>query len=169
MGFKKILAAIDYSSLSQSVFEQALELAKSNRATLKLFHSLTADMVALSPPFTGEFGLPQSAISQTYQADFIRLEQQIQYIQTALNHFCQIANREGIVAEYGYEMIEAGQGICQAAHRWNADLIVLGRRGRTGLAEVLLGSVSNYVMHHAACAVLVIQANAVSEKTSVPM
>ncbi len=39
-----------------------------------------------------------------------------------------------------------------------ADLIVLGRRGRTGLAEALLGSVSNYVLHHAPCSVLVVQA-----------
>jgi nucleotide-binding universal stress UspA family protein len=54
--------------------------------------------------------------------------------------------------------IEPGQGLCQAARRWQTDLIVMGRRGRKGIAEVLLGSVSNYVLHHAPCAVLVIQA-----------
>jgi phage terminase large subunit GpA-like protein len=33
---------------------------------------------------------------------------------------------------------------------------MVGHRGRTGLSEFLLGSVSNYVMHHAPCSVLVV-------------
>jgi len=36
-------------------------------------------------------------------------------------------------------------------------VIMIGRHGRTGLAEFFLGSVSNYVMHHAPCSVLTIQ------------
>lgn len=47
--------------------------------------------------------------------------------------------------------------ICELARNWNADLIILGRRGRTGLSELLLGSVSNYVLHHAPCSVLTVQ------------
>ena len=47
--------------------------------------------------------------------------------------------------------------ICNAAISWQADLIIMGRRGRTGLSELFLGSVSNYVLHHAPCAVLVVQ------------
>lgn len=33
----------------------------------------------------------------------------------------------------------------------------MGRRGHKGLSEILLGSVSNYVVHHAPCSVLVLQ------------
>jgi nucleotide-binding universal stress UspA family protein len=43
------------------------------------------------------------------------------------------------------------------ARTWNADLIVIGRRGLRGLAEMFLGSVSNHVIHHAHCSVLVVQ------------
>ena len=46
--------------------------------------------------------------------------------------------------------------ICDIASAWNADLIVMGRHGRLGLEELLMGSVSNYVTHHAHCAVLVL-------------
>jgi nucleotide-binding universal stress UspA family protein len=33
----------------------------------------------------------------------------------------------------------------------------MGRRGRTGLSELFLGSVSNYVTHHAPCSVLTLK------------
>lgn len=45
--------------------------------------------------------------------------------------------------------------ICQAVERERADLIVMGSRGRTGLAHVLLGSVAERVVRHASCPVLV--------------
>jgi nucleotide-binding universal stress UspA family protein len=38
-----------------------------------------------------------------------------------------------------------------------ADLLVVGSQGHGGFAEVLLGSVSQYCVHHAPCSVLVIQ------------
>jgi nucleotide-binding universal stress UspA family protein len=38
-----------------------------------------------------------------------------------------------------------------------ADLIIVGRKDRSGLEELLLGSVSSDVVHHAPCAVLVTQ------------
>ena len=36
-------------------------------------------------------------------------------------------------------------------------LIMVGNRGRSGRTEFLLGSVSNYVMHHATSSVLIVQ------------
>lgn len=49
-----------------------------------------------------------------------------------------------------------GRSICQAAKAWEADLIVVGSHQRKGLSEMILGSVSNYVLHHAPCSVLVV-------------
>lgn len=167
MGFRKILVAVDHSPLCRSVFEQALELAKTNQAQLLLFHCLTADTVTLSPPLPGEFGVSPHFISQAYQSEFVRLEQQIQHIRSLLSHYRETANQQGVPAEYDYKTIEAGQGLCEAAQRWGADLMVLGRRGRRGLAEVLLGSVSNYVLHNAVCAVLVIQSGCLESSSAV--
>ncbi|MBW4662369.1 MAG: universal stress protein [Drouetiella hepatica Uher 2000/2452] len=157
MGFKRILAAIDHSPLSQLVFEQALDLAKTNQANLMLFHSVSADTVALSPVFPGEFGVSPQFINQAYQGELVRLEQQIQEIQATLQHFYDLARQADVAATYQYKIAEPGQGLCEAAQQWQADLMIVGRRGRKGLTEALLGSVSNYVLHHSPCAVLVIQ------------
>ena len=39
------------------------------------------------------------------------------------------------------------------ASEWNADLIVVGSHGHTGLRKILLGSVAQYVVSHAPCSV----------------
>ena len=43
------------------------------------------------------------------------------------------------------------------AEEWDADLVIMGSHGRTGLTRLLLGSVARNVLHHAACSVLVIR------------
>lgn len=168
MGFQKILVAIDHSSLSQMVFEQALDLAKSNQAQLVLFHSLTADLVATPPPFAGELGVSPQLVSQAYQTQYVRFEDQLHQTQLLLNQYAKLAKQQGVATESDYRTIEPGQGLCQAAQRWQVDLIVMGRRGRKGLTEALLGSVSNYVLHHAPCAVLVMQAKQTATETKLP-
>jgi nucleotide-binding universal stress UspA family protein len=45
--------------------------------------------------------------------------------------------------------------IVEVANRTGASLIVVGSRGRTGLAA--LGSVSEWVTHHAGCSVLIVR------------
>jgi nucleotide-binding universal stress UspA family protein len=39
----------------------------------------------------------------------------------------------------------------------NADLVVLGSHGRTGIPKLVLGSVASHVVSHAPCDVLVIK------------
>jgi hypothetical protein len=51
--------------------------------------------------------------------------------------------------------------ILAGAEEWKPDLIVAGSRGRTGVAKLLLGSVSQKVLHHAPCSVRVARGRAV--------
>jgi nucleotide-binding universal stress UspA family protein len=49
------------------------------------------------------------------------------------------------------------RGILDYATEWNADLIVMGSHGRRGLDRLLLGSVAEAVMRHAACSVQIVR------------
>jgi nucleotide-binding universal stress UspA family protein len=47
--------------------------------------------------------------------------------------------------------------IIEVANEQQADLIVVGSRGLTGIKRFLLGSVSNKVSHHAPCSVMIVR------------
>lgn len=51
----------------------------------------------------------------------------------------------------------ANQAIVEEAEGWGADVIVLGSHGYGLWRRALLGSVSNSVLHHAPCSVLVVR------------
>ncbi len=61
------------------------------------------------------------------------------------------------------EFLETGKPasrIVEVAKNWSADLIVMGSHGRGKVQGLLLGSVSEGVLHHAPCPVLVVRAQA---------
>jgi len=57
---------------------------------------------------------------------------------------------------------DAKTAILAAAAAWPADLIVMGSHGRTGLDRVLLGSVSEGVVHRAPCSVEIVRRSCAS-------
>lgn len=63
------------------------------------------------------------------------------------------ANSEILEAPEHHE----GHAIADAAARLKADLIVMGSRGRSRLADAVLGSVVDDVLHRASCPVLVVR------------
>ena len=153
MAYQKILVALDRSPLSQTVFEEALAIAKQEGATLMLFHCLPLESQVI-PPYGTLYGEELINFSQFLKE---RLEKEAQEARQWLAEICQSATDQGVPSEWDYKIGEAGRWIREIAKNWNADLVVIGRRGLHGLAEMFLGSVSNYVVHHAPCSVLVIQ------------
>lgn len=53
-----------------------------------------------------------------------------------------------------------GEAIIATAKRLGADLIVMGTHGRHGLSRMVLGSVAEYVVRHAACPVVTVRSPA---------
>jgi nucleotide-binding universal stress UspA family protein len=156
---QKILVAVDYQASTSEVFAKALQIAKAIKGRLMIFHCLQESIAGI-PDFLAYAGT--GSYSSIYSQELLQIEEQIvreagEELQVWLDSFVQKARKNGIEAEANYLIGDSGHQICAYAKSWGADLIIIGRRGRTGLSELLLGSVSNYVIHHAHCSVLVVQ------------
>ncbi|MDZ8104748.1 MAG: universal stress protein [Nostoc sp. DedQUE12a] len=163
--FKKILVALDRSEVGQKVFDQALSLAQLTQASLMLLHVLSPEEEG-SPyvPMISNFDYYPGLNSQSfelYQKQWESFKTQgIQMLQS----FCAQANTAGITTEFTQNLGNPGRLICDLARSYDADLIVMGRRGRSGLTEFFLGSVSNYVLHHAPCSVHIVHLSVTAKK-----
>jgi nucleotide-binding universal stress UspA family protein len=71
----------------------------------------------------------------------------------------------GFTAEADRREGDAATEILAAANASNADLIVMGTHGRTGLKRLVLGSVARNVLQHATCSVLVVREGAPTSRT----
>lgn len=65
----------------------------------------------------------------------------------------------GIDADQRVVVGEPGPTICDLAQELAADVVVIGSHGHGWLRRVFLGSVSQHVLHHSPCPVLVIRAS----------
>lgn len=151
--YRKILVAIDYSPQTDAVFEQALELAKKDGANLMVVHCLPRESEGAGS-YTDIYGTELSNFSHAMEES---LEEEDEQVRNWLSNYCQKAEAQGVPTESECKIGKPGAWITELANTWDAELIVLGRRGRRGLTEFMLGSVSNHVLHHAPCSVLVVQ------------
>lgn len=157
--FHKILVAIDRSELSQDIFEEVLVLVKAAGASLTLVNVLSPDdEESPSTPVLSGFEFYPGGLS----TNLIEMYQELwqSYAERRLELLRSLADKAtaaGIETTFRQGLGSPGRVICDLAHELDVDLIILGRRGRSGLNELILGSVSNYVLHHAPCSVLVIQ------------
>lgn len=155
---QKILVALEHSDMSDLVFARALTLAKALNARIMLVHVVSAEE-SISPRMMPT-GLMMGGYSEIASVNFDRFRQEWQTYVNRGNEMLQArvqqAAQVGITAEF--QQLSGGTGIqiCESAKTWNADLIVIGRRGYSGLKEFIMGSVSNYVLHHAPCSVMII-------------
>jgi nucleotide-binding universal stress UspA family protein len=160
MSFHKIFVALDETELSHKVFVQALDMAVPNQAEMMLFYGMPINQIGeRGIPIPLELGMMNPELTdQAYQAESLKIENNLEHGHELLKNYYDAAEKREIKPEFDCKMVEdVGHALCEAARIWGADLIVLGRRGRTGLAEAILGSVSNHVVHHSHCCVLVVQ------------
>ena len=151
----KILVAVDYSKISESVFDSALSLAETTGAELMIMHILGED----EPSYPVIPSYTYYPVLDDYDYDLYRKRYE-DYKQKGIK-FLQQRDRQAKAAGIKSEFIQLtgnpGREICKLANTWSADLIIVGSRGLKGLKEMFLGSVSNYITHHAPCSVLIVR------------
>jgi nucleotide-binding universal stress UspA family protein len=157
--FGKILVAMDVSEMGKMVFARALTLAQQNNASLLLLHVLSPEEESSPLPIPSDLAEIYPAAGndltlETWQQQWEDFERQgLEMLQSRAEQATEV----GVKAEFKQVSGSPGRAICGVASQWQADLIVIGHRGRSGLNEILLGSVSNYVLHHTSCSVLMVQ------------
>lgn len=134
---KKILAPTDFSDLSASGVRYACQLAKESGAELILFNVAILD--------------------ETNRVDKHDLERHWARLdQFVADKLADISANVKI-----RKVVDAGDAygaILDCADNEQVDLIVMSSHGRTGLARMLIGSVTDKVLRGAACPVLVVPA-----------
>lgn len=142
--FKRILVPHDFSDDAAAALDWAIELAGQLGAELHLLHAYRLPLEMFSP-----YGVPvpDSVMPEIREAARRRLKELKARVEAA-GLTGQIHLREGPPAD---AIVEAARELC-------ADLIVMGTRGRTGLAHVVLGSVAQRTVRSAPCPVLTLKA-----------
>lgn len=149
----KILIAVDRSQNNKLVFNTAVSLATTTGAKLMLLHILSEKEpdYPIAPTYT-YYPIIKETVYETYQQEYDKhVEHGLEFLRNLNREACA----EGVDAEFTQLAGNPGRMICELANNWSADLIIVGSRGLKGLKEMFLGSVSNYVTHHAPCSVLI--------------
>ncbi|MFI5041635.1 MAG: universal stress protein [Acidimicrobiales bacterium] len=136
-GIRRIVVGVDGSEHGQVALKWAIALAREVGAT---------KVVAVFA-----FELPANTY---YRHEFIRPFEHVEEWREELTQafetkWCAPLKRSGLKFEMVVEDGRPAAVIADVAERVNADLIVVGRRGRGGLAEMLLGSVSHELSRQA--------------------
>ncbi len=142
MSFKRILVAVDDSEFAARAADVGVELAKSLKAQVDFVHVFDP---SVGPGAT--WGVPADRLTEMSEQ--------------AAKHLVAAFRERTLIRSGVREFVDSGKPaskIIEIANSWHADLIVMGSHGRGKMEGLLMGSVSQEVLHHARCPVLVVQA-----------
>src|SRR5215218_8861203 len=147
----RILLATDGSEEATLAAQTAIDLANKTGSEL---HVVYADMLPYSPALYEGYGegVAVGAYLQYESEELMRigqgrLDEQVRKIKAA----------GGSVAQAHYRVGRPDAEITALAEEMGAGLIVVGSRGLGGISRTMLGSVSDSVVRHAHCPVLVVR------------
>lgn len=154
---KKIMVAMDESAASESAFDLALEMADALKAELTLIHAL--DVYSSAAPPNPHTWANNSSIEsgKTAREDYRnRWDKFVSRHNILLRKHRDQAKAAGVTAHYGQPYGQPGAVIAKAAVAVNIDLIVVGSHTPSATESSVLGSVSNYLVHHPPCSLTVV-------------
>ncbi len=144
-----ILFPTDFSEHAAAGWPYATGLARSSRAVLHVLHVVAPPPVAASP--NGSALVPANLVDDL-----------LNQARESLDTQAKAARDLGVETRTHATVGAAASEIVAYARDQGIGLIVMATTGRTGLAHVLLGSVTERVVRHAPCAVLTVRYAAVA-------
>lgn len=149
ISIKRILIPTDGSEGAARAAHAAIEFAKKFGAELIVLH-------VIAVPATG---VAKARLSPGYHVELQEyFESAHKKGDSIVDEVTRLAEAKDVkttrlIREYSFSVVET---ILEEATKSNIDLIVMGTRGLTGFKELLIGSVSSGVLHHAHCSVLIV-------------
>jgi nucleotide-binding universal stress UspA family protein len=144
MPLKKVLIALDYDPTSLKVAESGYSLASAMNARTVLLHIIAEEIYYSSleySPVTGFGGFSNADFSLMASSEGLSKASEY-FLETVKAH---LGNPE---IEIMIDQGDFSDMILKTAKNINADLIVMGSHSRRGLEKILMGSVTEKVLHH---------------------
>jgi len=152
MVISKILIAIDDSAIAEHAAIYGFNIARKFNAAVGLVNIV--EPATLPPMSSGAdpiMGFPMQGGVEELELLDVQREQS----ESVVNRTIEKLAGELNVTHFN-EFGETSDGILKCAREFNADLIVLGTHGRTGIDRFLMGSVAEHVIRHSEIPVLVV-------------
>jgi nucleotide-binding universal stress UspA family protein len=146
--YRTIVVGTDGSGTAEVALVHAINLAEQNGAALHVVHAYHLASAAAAAQSAGA-GAP--TIDHVAVNDEIHKESD-----SILQRAVEAAARQNVTAEKHPYPGDASNGLVSVAEEVNADLIVVGNRGMSGVRRFVLGSVPNKVSHHCPCSLLIV-------------
>ncbi len=140
----KILLAVDSSETSEKAVEAVARQTWPEGSEVRIIS--VVDLSFFPIPETGDFDQWEQGGRELMQAAVNQAAERIRASQPNPPEISQLVING-----------HAKQEILDEAERWGADLIVVGSHGYRGLKRFVLGSVSQAIVSHAHCSVMVVR------------
>ena len=144
--YKSIVVGTDGSERAGIAVGCALDLARMTEATLHAVHA--APRGGIATEFVDGAGVPMTRAAIRHDGDRI------------LARIVDWAKREGVTAITHNVDGAPADVLTGVAETVDADLVVVGNRGMSGVQRFVLGSVANSVSHHCPCSLLIVNTDA---------
>ena len=149
-----VLLAIDGSTEASLATEAAVEIAIKTRSELHLVYVRSDPL--LTTLYEGEYPRGVQDLDHEFDEELESAGRAAQEVLDAAVR--KVDSLGGAVAQAHLMEGRAPQKIVALAEDSGIGLIVMGSRGRGGVSRTLMGSVSDSVVRHAHCPVLVVRA-----------
>jgi len=139
----KILVAVDLSGATEKILKKVEDIAKTLSAQVRLLHVTEPE-----PDYVG-FDMESEAVRDALAKKFHGEHRQIQEIADRLRK----AGLDTTALLVQGKMVET---ILNEASKLGVDMIVVGSHGRGAMYQLLVGSVSEGILHGSECPILVV-------------
>ena len=143
---RKIVVGIEGSGGAKAALKWAIQEAKFRRATIVVATAFSPSWVPVSPDFT------------YIPVDNFNVEDEVGRMQEQIAHeVLEELGAEKTDIEYVRKKGSPADTLISIAEAEDADMLVVGSRGRGGVRGLLLGSVSHQIAHHGCCPVVIVR------------